>query len=95
MRLIGAPLLIEFVERHPDARKDLDAWRLEVQAATWLTPHDVKARYPKASLLGKRTVVFNIRQGRYRLHVTIDYPSHSVIVRRIGTHEEYDRWKFD
>lgn len=67
---------------------------MEVQKANWSSPHDLKARYPKASLVGGRDVVFNLRQNRYRLHVTFDYPSKSVIVRRVGTHASYDRWKF-
>jgi mRNA interferase HigB len=94
MRLVGATLLAEFAQRYLDAKQDLDAWRLEVLAANWSNPHELKARYPKASLIGKRDVVFNIRHTRYRLHATIDYQSGSVIVRRIGTHAEYDRWTF-
>jgi mRNA interferase HigB len=94
MRLVGALRLAEFAERHPDAKQDLDAWRLEVSKADWSTPHDLKAAYPKASLVGARDVVFNIRHNRFRLHVTVDYPSRSVIVRRVGTHAEYDRWRF-
>jgi mRNA interferase HigB len=94
MRLVGATLLAEFAERHSDAKQDLDAWRLEVQAANWSNPHELKSRYPKATLLGARDVVFNIRHNRYRLHATIDYQSGSIIVRRVGTHAEYDRWTF-
>ena len=94
MRLVGAPLLAEFAEQHPDAKTDLEAWRLEVAAATWKNPHELKGRYPKATMVGGRQVVFNIRHNRYRLHVTIDYPSGTVIVRRLGTHAEYDRWTF-
>ena len=94
MRLVGAIRLAEFAEKHPEAKQDLDAWRLEVQFANWSNPHELKARYPKASLVGGQDVVFNIRRNRYRLHVTVDYSSKSVIVRRVGTHAEYDRWKF-
>lgn len=94
MRLVGATLLVEFAERHPDAQRDLDAWRMEVLKANWSNPHELKAQYPKATLIGGRDVVFNIRGNRYRLHVTVDYQSRSVIVRRVGTHAEYDRWKF-
>ena len=94
MRLVGAPLLADFAERYPDAKQDLEAWRLEVLAAKWSNPHELKERYPRASLVGKRDVVFNSRHNRYRLHVTVDYQSGSVIVRRIGTHAEYDRWTF-
>ncbi len=94
MRLVGATLLAEFAKSHSDAKKDLDAWRLEVEAANWSDPHELKARYPKATLIGGRDVVFNIRHNRYRLHITVDYQSGSVIVRRLGTHAEYDRWTF-
>jgi len=94
MRLVGAPALAEFAERHSDANQDLEAWRMEVQAATWSNPNELKAHFPKATLIGGRQVVFNIRHNRYRLHVTVDYQSGSVIVRRIGTHAEYDRWTF-
>jgi mRNA interferase HigB len=94
MRLVGAPLLAEFAERHPDAKKDLDAWRLEVITASWANPNELKARYPRASFVGDRNVVFNIRHNRYRLHATVDYQSGSVVVRRLGTHAEYDRWTF-
>lgn len=94
MRLVGAPLLAEFAEQHADAKLDLEAWRLEVQAANWTNPPELKARYPKATLIGGRDVVFNIRHNRYRMHVTVDYQSGTVIVRRLGTHAEYDRWTF-
>ncbi len=94
MRLVGAPLLAEFAKLHPDAKQDLEAWRLEVQSANWTNPHELKARYPKVTLIGHREVVFNIRHNRYRMHATVDYPSRSVIVRRLGTHAEYDRWTF-
>lgn len=94
MRLVGVPILAEFAEQHPDAKQDLDAWRLEVELATWSNPHELKAQYPKATLLGGRDVVFNIRHNRFRLDVIVDYQSGSVIIRRVGTHAEYDRWKF-
>lgn len=94
MRIIGAQLLAEFAQRHPDAKQDLEAWRMEVQHATWTTPHDLKSRYPKATLIGDRQVVFNIRHNRYRMHVTVDYQSGTAVVRRIGTHAEYGRWTF-
>lgn len=78
MRLVGATLLAEFAERHPDAKPDLEAWRLEVQTANWSNPHELKARYPKATLIGGRDVVFNIRHNRYRA------PHHRGLSVRLG-----------
>ena len=40
-------------------------------------PADVKAVYPKASIIGDNRVVFNIKGNAYRLVVRIDYPATS------------------
>jgi mRNA interferase HigB len=95
MRLIGAPLLVDFYKQHPDTEKELEAWRLEVQTASWPTPHHTRARYPRARMVAGRHVIFKIRHNRYRLHVTVDYATQTVVVRRLGTHAEYDRWTFE
>ena len=94
MRLVGVPMLVEYAERNPDAKKDIEAWRLEVSSAYWANPHELRQSFPKASFVGDRQVVFNIRHNRFRMHVTVDYQSGTVIVRRIGTHAEYERWEF-
>lgn len=92
MKLLGKKLLSNFKDRHADARSDLDSWEAEVEEAQWDTPHDLKARYPKASLLKKQQVVFNICRNDYRLLVVIGYKGKSVLVKKIGTHKEYDKW---
>lgn len=94
MQVVGREELENFKRKHADAANSLDAWVREVSAAAWNDPHDVKARYPRASPVGDRIVVFNIRGGQYRLAVRINYPAQVVQVLRIGTHEEYDDWKF-
>lgn len=94
MRVIGRQRLTEFYGRHEDAKAPLLAWLEEAKAAEWQTPHDVKARYPKASMLGDRRIVFNIRGNHYRLDVKISYKSQEVVVVRVGTHKEYDGWSF-
>lgn len=94
MRLAGRLKLQDFADRHEDARAALQAWEKEVEAAHWENAHDVKARYPKASLVGNGRVVFNIKHNRYRLDVRVDYRNNQVVVVRIGTHAEYDRWTY-
>ena len=66
----------------------------EAKAAKWRTPADIKARYPAASCLANSRVVFNIKGNKYRLDTRIAYRTSVVIVKRIGTHAEYDRWVF-
>jgi mRNA interferase HigB len=93
MRLLGKPKLREFMEKHSDARSQLESWEAEVEAAEWKTPLELKGRYPKASVVGGQHVVFDICGNKYRLWVTVAYRTGTVLVREIGTHNEYDKWK--
>ncbi len=70
------------------------AWLAEIEEASWKTPHELKAQYGTASVVGKNRVVFNLRGVRYRLDVKVSFQLREVLVVRIGTHEEYDDSKF-
>ena len=93
MKLIGKPTLREFMSKHADARSQIESWEAEVEAAQWKTPLDLKKRYPKASLPGNQQVVFDICGNRYRLWVSVAYRTGIVVVKKIGTHKEYDKWQ--
>ena len=93
MRLLGKSKLREFVKQHAEARSQLESWEAEVEAADWKTPSDLKMRYPKASLVGNLQVIFNVCGNRYRLWVSVAYRTGIVLVKKIGTHKEYDSWK--
>ncbi len=49
------------------ARSQYEAWLDIVTRAEWRNPGDVKASYPKASILKAGRVVFNIKGNDYRL----------------------------
>ncbi len=91
MRVIAVPPLREFWERHADAEEPLRAWLADAHRAGWGTPHDVKADYGNASILGNNRVVFNIKGNDHRLIVAISYRAQIVLIKFIGTHAEYDR----
>ena len=91
MHIIAKRTLREFWESHPNAEQPLRAWYRTVQQEDWDTPAKVKARFPKASIVGDNRAVFNIRGNDYRLIVQINYPYRKVYVRFVGTHAEYDR----
>jgi mRNA interferase HigB len=73
------------------ATKQLAAWYHEVKTARWESPQDVKNKYSSASILANDRVVFNICGNKYRLVAWINYKSHKLFIRFIGTHEEYDK----
>lgn len=91
MNLIGKQLLLDFKKKHSDASSHIDSWIAEVEEEQWDTPHDIKKRYPKASIVNQY-VVFNICWNKYRLLTQVSYKNKVVLVTKIGTHKEYDKW---
>ncbi len=93
MRLHNKQKLRDFAEKHADARTWLETWEAEVEKAAWKTPLDLKAKYSKADLPGDKQALFDICGNKYRLWVSIAYNTGLVLVKEIGTHKEYDKWK--
>jgi len=92
MELVGKKILEDFKGRHSDAISSIDSWKDEIEEATWQNPHDLKLRYPKASIIGNQKVVFNFCGNKYRLFVIVSYKNQVIMVKKIGTHSEYDKW---
>jgi len=66
-------------------------WRHFLPVGSWRNPEDVKASYPKASILKAGRVVFNIKGNDYRLVAALQYRAQAVAIRFFGTHSEYHR----
>jgi mRNA interferase HigB len=94
MNVVGKEILDDFKRRHADARAQVDAWLAEAEGVDWNSPNDIKARYASASFLPNNRVVFNLKGNSYRLDVKVAYKTHVVLVKRIGTHAEYNKWTF-
>jgi len=92
MKLLSKQLLRDFVEKHADARSQIESWEAEVEGTQWDTPHELKHRYPKASILKDQHVIFDIYRNKYRLWVRISYKNGVVLIKKIGTHKEYEKW---
>jgi mRNA interferase HigB len=58
---------------------------------TLFAKSDVKASYPRASILKASRVVFNIKGNDYRLVAALQYRAGALAIRFFGTHNEYDR----
>jgi len=91
MRIISKKALIKYWTKVPTTKSELNAWHAEAKTANWTTPADVKAKYGNASILKAGRVVFNICGNKHRLVVWINYEFHTVYVRFLGTHKEYDQ----
>jgi mRNA interferase HigB len=74
-------------------KNPLRAWYIEARRADWISPQDIKAAYPTASILRSNRIVFNVKGNTYRLVVAVNYEFQIVYIRFIGTHAEYDNIK--
>ena len=92
MKIVGKKILHDFKERHADVRSQIDAWEAEADAATWNNSSDIKRRYASASLLPNHQVVFNLKGNRYRLLVQVSYNNQIILIKKVGTHDEYLKW---
>jgi mRNA interferase HigB len=93
MRVISVKRLRQFWQQkdYRDSEQALRAWYAEARKANWKGPHEIKAQYRSASIVGNDRVVFNICGNKYRLVVALKYDFGIVFVKFIGTHKQYDR----
>ncbi|MGH9874988.1 MAG: type II toxin-antitoxin system HigB family toxin [Pyrinomonadaceae bacterium] len=93
MNTISLKKIREFVKLHPESKSSLTAWYKIAKKAQWRSLVAVRQVYPHADVVGNYTV-FNIRGNHYRLIAEIDYQFQQILIRRILTHEEYNKGKW-
>ena len=91
--MVGRDKLDAFERKHAQARGPIRAWTAEVERARWTKTTDIKARYPRASFLANNVVIFDLGGNKFRLECRVLFKVQLVIVSRIGTHEEYNKWR--
>ena len=91
MNIISKRTLVQFYEKHPQAKTPLEVWHQDVKKVEWKTPDDIKRVYSSASFLEDNRVVFNIKGNDYRLVAIVIFVSKKVYIRFIGTHATYDK----
>ncbi len=96
MIVVGTDVVESYLAAHAGhkgiraARSQYGAWLDIVARAEWSNPEEVKASYPKASILKVGRVVFNIKGNDYRLIARVQYQAGVLAIRFFGTHAEYD-----
>lgn len=90
MRGIARNVLIAFWNKHPEMKVSLERWHKLARAAHWTSTDDIQKAAPKAKVLNRERVRFEIAGGNYRLVVAFDFRRQIAFVKFIGTHAEYD-----
>ena len=94
MRVISRKALRQFWERYPDSKNPLSRWFGIMEKQEFRNFAELRATFPSADKVGD-LIVFNIGGNKYRLIVSIHFNRGQVYIRRVLTHQEYDRgaWK--
>ncbi len=91
----GRDKLEKFMHKHARARSSLTSWLAVAQDAAWKNPQDMKERFSSVDFLTDKRVIFNIGGNNYRLVVLVRYVEGQLLIIKIGTHAEYDKWKLE
>ena len=90
MRLIARNVLLAYARAHPQTAVPLERWYRLIKAANWISMDDIRRAAPKAKVLNRDRVRFEVAGGNYRLIASFDFRRQIVFVKFIGTHAEYD-----
>jgi mRNA interferase HigB len=91
MQLINSLLLQKFAKKHADSQASISTWKTTVENVSWRNKQHVLEDFPKAKMIKGNRARFEIRHNKYRLIAEILYDKQEVIVRFVGTHNEYDK----
>ena len=91
MRIFSKRTIKQFWEKYPDSEEALRTWYRESSGRMWENPHQLKAHFGQARVLGTKRIIFNISGNKYRLVTEVNYSRGWMFVRFIGTHAEYDQ----
>jgi mRNA interferase HigB len=92
MELRGELLIDEFIEQYPRSKSPLTKWVKEVKEAHWKNFPELRKTYPSADYIAPY-VIFNIGGNKFRMVAVVVFSAERVIVNRVMTHEQYNRWK--
>jgi len=91
MRVVARNVLVAFWSKHPEAKVSLERWYTLVKAAHWTSTDEIQRAAPKARVLNRERVRFEVAGGNYRLVAAFDFRRQTAYIKFIGTHSEYDR----
>ncbi|MDR2652760.1 MAG: type II toxin-antitoxin system HigB family toxin [Prevotellaceae bacterium] len=91
MEILNKPCIDKYIEKHTITKDVLKKWIDIVEETQWKNHNDLKKMFPNADYVGNARYVFNIKGNGYRIVAVVIFVKGLVIVRFIGTHNEYNK----
>ncbi|QQS47246.1 MAG: type II toxin-antitoxin system HigB family toxin [Acidobacteriota bacterium] len=94
MNIISYKKINTYIKKHANSKMPLLAWYKITLRQQWKNFDDVKKTFNTVDRF-KGCTIFNIGGNNYRLIAGINYETHTVYIKQILTHAEYDKdnWK--
>ena len=75
MQVLRQKILTDYCRHKGDSKLTIrvNAWIQEAKAAKWQNSQDLKSHYPKASIITKKDVAFDLLGNKYRLWIKVNY----------------------
>jgi len=98
VNLINSKGIFNFLKKHKAAGPRLNAWRSLVQGKQWLSFTDIQNDWPNLRFVGNKNdsyrIVFKVSND-WRIDTRVNFKTRTVVLLRIGSHEEYNKWTYD
>lgn len=92
MHVISQKKLLEFLNKHPEAKQRLLAWHKTMEACHAQDFNELKQTFNTADYVPERYTVFDVGGNEYRIVAVVIYDIQRVYLRLVGTHVEYNKW---
>jgi len=92
MNLYGKELIAKFQLRHSQSRKPLEEWVSKTESAQWNTFADIKKTFNTTDYLSPYCI-FDVGGNKFRIIAIVSFTEKTLLIDKILTHPEYDRWK--
>lgn len=93
MRIIKKKTLVDYYTKVPQSKDALEDWYIKASKAVWTCYADMKKTFNSVNSVGNQHYVFNIKGNSYRLVVVVKFTISQILIRFVGTHQEYDQIK--
>ena len=92
MQVIAKRVLRDFWANHHQAEAPLRAWFVSASKADWSSPQDIKDAFGSTvDFVSDNRVIFDIGGNKFRLIVHISYRFKRVLIKFVGSHNDYNR----
>jgi mRNA interferase HigB len=92
MWTISKTALVNFYQKHPEAKEKLEAWYRVCKACNATNFSELKQTFNTADYVPERYTIFDVGGNDYRIVTVIHYNTQKVFIRHVFTHAQYDKW---